>query len=99
MLARGGPLPTRGRSSYEVKWDGFRAIVGAGDDFRVRSRRGWDMTMLVPELQQLPPGVYDGEFVAFVDGLPLLPSRVRAAAQPRRRRRVHTSSASITRAA
>jgi len=27
MLAKSGKLPTRGRWSYEVKWDGFRAIV------------------------------------------------------------------------
>lgn len=74
MLARGGPLPTRGRWSYEVKWDGFRAIVRAGDDFRVRSRRGWDMTALVPELEALPAGVYDGELVSFVDGLPYFPA-------------------------
>jgi len=51
MLARTGPLPSRGRWAYEVKWDGFRALVRAGDDFRVRSRRGWDMTALVPELK------------------------------------------------
>jgi bifunctional non-homologous end joining protein LigD len=71
MLARSGSLPTRGRWAYEVKWDGFRAIVRAGDDFRVRSRRGWDMTALVPELQALPAGVYDGELVAF--GIPYFP--------------------------
>jgi hypothetical protein len=27
MLARSGPLPTRGDWAYEVKWDGLRAIV------------------------------------------------------------------------
>src|SRR4051794_20574951 len=70
MHARGGPLPRRGRWSYEVKWDGFRAIVRAGDDFRARSRRGWDMTALVPELQALPAGVY----VSFVDGSAYFPA-------------------------
>src|SRR4051794_33469759 len=74
MLARTGGLPTRGRWAYEVKWDGFRAIVRAGGDFRVRSRRGWDMTALVPELEALPAGVYDGELVAFVDGVPYFPA-------------------------
>src|SRR4051794_2846406 len=73
MLARGGPLPKRGRWSYEVKWDGLRAVVRTGDDFRVRSRRGCDMTALVPELRALPPGVYDGELVAFDDGIPYFP--------------------------
>jgi len=27
MLARSGPMPTRGDRSFEVKCDGFRAIV------------------------------------------------------------------------
>jgi ATP-dependent DNA ligase len=27
MLARSGRLPTGGEFAYEVKWDGFRAIV------------------------------------------------------------------------
>jgi ATP-dependent DNA ligase len=27
MLARSGRLPTSGDYAYEVKWDGFRAIV------------------------------------------------------------------------
>ena len=69
MLARSGSLPTRSRWAYEVKWDGFRAIFRAGDGYRVRSRRGWDMTVLVPELRALPAGVYDGELVAFDDGI------------------------------
>jgi ATP-dependent DNA ligase len=51
MLARSGDLPSRGRWAYEVKWDGFRAIVRAGAASRVRSRRAWDMTALVPELK------------------------------------------------
>jgi hypothetical protein len=53
MLARSGSLPTRGRWAYEVKWDGFRALVRAGDHYRVRSCRGWDMTQLAPELKAL----------------------------------------------
>jgi ATP-dependent DNA ligase len=28
MLARAGPLPMGGGHAFEVKWDGFRAIVG-----------------------------------------------------------------------
>jgi hypothetical protein len=55
MLTRSGSLPTRGDWAYEVKWDGFRAIVSTeGTPLRVRSRRGWDMTELVPELGALP---------------------------------------------
>jgi hypothetical protein len=38
MLARSGHLPTRGEWSYEVKWDGFRAIVSTeGALLRVRT--------------------------------------------------------------
>src|SRR2546423_10298138 len=74
MLARSGPLPTSGGWVYEVKWDGFRAIVRTGRDFRVRSRRGWDMTALVPELRALPvDAVLDGELVAFEAGVPHFP--------------------------
>src|ERR671936_411737 len=67
MLARSGPIPTRGDWEFEVKWDGFRAIVSTeGAPLRVRSRRGWDMTDLLPELASFPVfGVFDGEIVAF----------------------------------
>jgi bifunctional non-homologous end joining protein LigD len=75
MLARSGLLPS-GDYAFELKWDGFRAIVGRNGGFRVRSRRGWDMTGLVPELGDLPAqGVFDGELVAFADGRPGLTSR------------------------
>ena len=76
MLARTGPLPELGNWAYEVKWDGFRAIVSTVDGLRVRSRRGRDLTALLPELGQLPAGlVLDGELVAFDDeGLPWFPS-------------------------
>jgi ATP-dependent DNA ligase len=67
MLAKSGPIPTRGSWAYEVKWDGFRAIV-ATQPFRVRSRRGWDMTPLLQEFAELRPhGIYDAELVAFGD--------------------------------
>jgi bifunctional non-homologous end joining protein LigD len=42
MLARSGPLPSGTGWSYELKWDGFRAIVSTEDGLRVRSRRGWN---------------------------------------------------------
>jgi ATP-dependent DNA ligase len=44
MLARSGRLPAGDGYSFEVKWDGFRAIVSTEGALRVRSRRGWDMT-------------------------------------------------------
>src|SRR6187551_3318182 len=66
MVSRPGPLPSGPGWSYEVKWDGFRALVSTVDGLRVRSRRGWNMTELLPELRGLPPGlVLDGELVAW----------------------------------
>jgi bifunctional non-homologous end joining protein LigD len=75
MLARLGSLPTRGDWAYEVKRDGFRAIVSTeGVPLRVRSRRGWDMTKLVPELAAPFAATFDGELVAFdLDGAPAFP--------------------------
>jgi bifunctional non-homologous end joining protein LigD len=77
MLARSGPIPTRGDWAFEVKWDGFRANVSTeGAPLRVRSRRGWNMTDLVPELAALPIAATldDGELVAFgPDGAPDFP--------------------------
>jgi bifunctional non-homologous end joining protein LigD len=72
MLAKPGALPTASGWSFEPKWDGFRAIVRSGDNYTVRSRRGWLMTDLLPEFACIPvEGVFDGELVAFgSDGLP-----------------------------
>jgi bifunctional non-homologous end joining protein LigD len=76
MLARSGSLPTRGAYAYEVKWDGFRAIVSTEGPLRVRSRRAWNMTEHVHFLEDLPVrAVVDGELVAFDDkGKPDFPS-------------------------
>src|SRR5919201_4308840 len=72
MLARSGRLPTRGSWAYEVKWDGFRAIVSTEGPLRVRSRRGCDMAPQLGFLAELPVrAVIDGELVAFgTDGKP-----------------------------
>lgn len=65
MLGRSGRLPTSGDYAYEVKWDGFRAIVSTESSLRVRSRRGWDTTEHVTFLDQLPVrAILDGEPVA-----------------------------------
>jgi bifunctional non-homologous end joining protein LigD len=74
MLARPDRLP-RGDYAYEVKWDGFRAIVSTEAGLEVRSRRGWSMAGRLPELARLPEGlVLDGELVAFgEDGRPSFP--------------------------
>ena len=80
MLARSGRLPEGSGWSYEVKWDGFRAIVSTEEGLRVQSRRRWRMEPLLPVLEELPSGlVVDGELVAFRDGLtdfPLLCDRM-----------------------
>jgi bifunctional non-homologous end joining protein LigD len=60
---------------FEVKWDGYRAVVASdGGKIRARSRRGLDLTGPFPELGNLsiPDGVaVDGEVVAFdEEGLP-----------------------------
>ena len=76
MLSRPGPLPEHGNWSFEVEWDGFRALVRTHGGLHVSSRRGWNMTSLLPELEELPSGlVLDGEIVAFnEEGLPWFPS-------------------------
>jgi bifunctional non-homologous end joining protein LigD len=84
MLARSGRLPTSGDHAYEVKWDGFRAIVSTEGTQRVRSRRGWDMTPQLGFLADLPVrAILDGELVALdANGQARLPVslRMRAAA-------------------
>jgi ATP-dependent DNA ligase len=60
-----------GGSSYEPKWDGFRALLGIDGNghAQLRSRRGTDLTRSFPDIAgpaaaQLPPGtLLDGELV------------------------------------
>lgn len=75
MLARPAELPRGSGYAFEVKWDGFRALVSTVDRLIVRSRRGWDMTHGLPELEQLPRGlILDGELISLGDdGLPSFP--------------------------
>ena len=75
MLTRPADLPLGPGYAFEVKWDGFRALVSTLDRLRVRSRRGWDMTERLPELASLPESlVLDGELVAVGDdGRPSFP--------------------------
>ena len=70
MLATAGPLPPEdGRWSYEVKWDGVRALVAVeGGRVQLRSRAGNDVTGGYPELAAVRCGqdaLLDGEVVAF----------------------------------
>jgi bifunctional non-homologous end joining protein LigD len=74
MLSRPGPLPSGPGWSFELKWDGFRAIASTVDGFRIRSRSGWDMTEVLPEMRALPKGlVLDGELVAWKGSEPHFP--------------------------
>ena len=75
MLLRSGSIPTRGHHAFEVKWDGFRCLLSTDNGLRARSRRGWDMTDLLPELASFPVfGIFDGELVAFdSEGVPDFP--------------------------
>jgi bifunctional non-homologous end joining protein LigD len=75
MLARPGPLPSGSGWSFELKWDGFRAMVSTEDGLRVRSRRGWKLTPVLPEPRNLPAGlVLDGELVAWRGREPWFPN-------------------------
>jgi bifunctional non-homologous end joining protein LigD len=56
MLLRAGQLPVGPGWLYEVKWDGFQKLVSTEAGLRVRSRRGWNMSSLLPELHGLPAG-------------------------------------------
>jgi bifunctional non-homologous end joining protein LigD len=75
MVARSARLPVSSAYAYEVKWDGFRAIVSTEGPLRVRSRRGWNMTDRVRFLAELPvTAVLDGELVALdAEGKPDFP--------------------------
>jgi bifunctional non-homologous end joining protein LigD len=73
MLARSDAIPSGRDWMFEPKLDGFRCMVCTHAGFRARSRRGWDMSHLLPEFRgSLSAGVQvDGELVAIAeDGRP-----------------------------
>jgi bifunctional non-homologous end joining protein LigD len=70
MLASAGAPPSGPGWAFEFKWDGVRAIAAiAGDQFRLYSRNGNDITGGYPELAELcglaggRPVLLDGEIV------------------------------------
>jgi len=69
MLARAGEIPRGGGWTFEPKMDGFRCLVCTHSGFHACSRRGWDVTPLLPELAaSLPAGLQlDGELVGLND--------------------------------
>jgi bifunctional non-homologous end joining protein LigD len=76
MLATAGPLPTGPGWSYELKWDGVRAIadLSTARGTRLYARKGPEITVAYPELAGLAEqldgrdAVLDGE-VAVLDEL------------------------------
>jgi ATP-dependent DNA ligase len=74
MLARSGEIPRGSGWLFEPKLDCYRCMVCTHDGFRARSRRGWDMTPLLPELASALPGG-----VQLDGGLALLRDRRRTA--------------------
>ncbi len=79
MLAVPGPLPEGDGWSFELKYDGIRAIVSIGGQAgpRITSRAGNDVTATFPELDGIVTAldgntaVLDGEIIAIGDdGLP-----------------------------
>jgi bifunctional non-homologous end joining protein LigD len=76
MLLKPAEFPLGSGYSYELKWDGFRAIVSTEDGLRARTRRGREIGPQLPEFEALPPGlILDGELVAFDnDGRPSFPA-------------------------
>lgn len=75
MLAVPGELPPESRDAewgYEFKWDGVRTMVRiSGGSITAWNRRGIDITVRYPEVQELAAAeagselLLDGEFVAF----------------------------------
>ena len=97
MLARAAPLPSPERGwSFEVKWDGVRAIAYAQPGrLRLESRNLNEITAAYPEMRGLlgdlgmREAVFDGEIVAFDDsGRPSF---------ERLQRRMHVSSPAAVR--
>ena len=100
MLASGPPdpiaAPRGGEWSYEVKWDGVRALALVRDDGTValRSRRGVDLAGRYPAIAapsvgsalapHLAPAILDGECVLFdPQGRPSFPGAMRGGAAVR----------------
>ncbi len=76
MLAITAPMPFDSDEWwYEVKWDGYRALISYIEDLRVYSRHGANLLSRFPDLGQLrdiiPRGtVFDAELVAWFQGKP-----------------------------
>jgi bifunctional non-homologous end joining protein LigD len=77
MLASSGAVPGNPSAwSWEVKWDGWRALVYVGEGIKVRTRTGREVSDSLPELAGLVDAlngrtaVLDGELIACAGGRP-----------------------------
>jgi hypothetical protein len=61
MLARSGPIPS-GDYAFEVKWDGFRAIVTRNEAFRVLLPEVVDHVDVRPAVARLVRPLHDDPF-------------------------------------
>ncbi len=99
MLAGAGQLPRdQAQWSFEVKWDGVRAIAYVKPGrLRLESRNLNEITDAYPEVRGIlrdlgmREAVFDGEIIAFDDSTPPTPSFERL------QRRMHVTSASAIR--
>lgn len=80
MLCQAGDLPSGGRFSFELKWDGQRGLATIKDgDVYLQSRSGKTSLAgsypdIVEELSRYPDCVLDGELVTMGDELGFLPA-------------------------
>ena len=77
LLRSARELPEGEDWAVEPKWDGFRCLAHLGEDTRLLSRRGKDLSPFLPELGRLhrsvpTPVVLDAELVAVREGAPSL---------------------------
>jgi len=70
MLARSGPLPNNPGWTFELKYDGFRAIVRTGENYTVRSRILGDAQPDPLAWPRYPLGLGRGERLLLLRGQP-----------------------------
>lgn len=96
MKATIGELPVGEDWTYEVKWDGMRALVRIeGHDLRVLSYNERDVTVSWPELTELPDSVHGSEVL--LDGELVATDEAGTPSFSRLQQRMHVTSAAEAR--